>query len=302
MIRPALLVILPLLTVACAPLIELEDENIALRSRVDSLEIVLAECHGQGELLGDRLAAIEAQNIALDDRNRELTALLAETRFDGERTPPANAPGDARSPIASSTGGAAPDEATPDEATSEGATPGGESTGPESSDSDVSVLSDAKPVSTTGTLAPEHDTGRIPGGNGAVAAVFVAGRPAGLAFLRRYQEALSAYNDKRYAESATMFAALLSEEERNEMIDNCHFWLGEAEAQRGHSAEAVTHFTRAIACSGGDKVDDALFSRATVRRATGSRADARDDLRRLLREFPQSELAGQARSVLRGLE
>ncbi|MBE0645491.1 MAG: hypothetical protein IH600_15525, partial [Bacteroidetes bacterium] len=79
---PATLLAL-LLVNACAPLIELEDENTALRSRLDSLEIVLAECRGQGDLLQERMGAIENENLLLDDRNRELTARMAELQYTG---------------------------------------------------------------------------------------------------------------------------------------------------------------------------------------------------------------------------
>lgn len=270
MIRPALLLLLPLLlTVACAPLIELEDENIALRSKVDSLEIVLAECRGQGELLGDRLAAIEAQNLALDDRNRELTATLAETQYRGSDVEDGQTIPEEDSTVA----------ATP-EKTDIGNNP---------------PAAEALPVRPRETETTDH-------GGVAVLSRFEAGRPAGLGFLRRYQEALNAYNEKRFRDAARLFGELLAERENNDMIDNCLYWLGEAEAQLGHRDEAIGYFTRTVGCSGGDKVDDALFSRASARRDAGDHGAARADLQLLLKDHPQSELAGQARRMLQGLQ
>jgi TolA-binding protein len=66
---------------ACAPLIELEDENVALHARVDSLEIVLAECNAQTLLFQERLSTIERENLQLDDRNRQFAAKLAELQY-----------------------------------------------------------------------------------------------------------------------------------------------------------------------------------------------------------------------------
>ena len=66
----------------CGPLIELEDENVALKAQVDSLEIALAECGTQTDLAHERLAAIERENLQLDDRNRQLAALVAELRHE----------------------------------------------------------------------------------------------------------------------------------------------------------------------------------------------------------------------------
>lgn len=239
-----------LFTGACAPLVELEDENIALRSKVDSLEILMAECRGQEVLLKDRLAAIEAQNLELDDRNRELTASLAETQYNAQAAEPA--------PIDAPPGAASPPAAA-----------------------EPSIGADAVSPS----VEPAYDGTVSPG----------------LPFLRQYQSALSAYNDKKYEEAVRLFEGLLATGQRNDMIDNCYYWLGEAEAQLGHSARAVVHFGRAVACPGADKVDDALFSRAAAYRTEGNVTAARADLERLLREFPHSELASQARGTLRAL-
>lgn len=302
MIRPLLLTLFVLLcSTACAPLVELEDENIALRAKVDSLEIVLTECRGQGELLGDRLAAIEAQNLALDDRNRELMADLAEARYrpaaDAEQ---AGAPGPepvsdgSTRPVRTVAAGSATEQEPPPAVPAEREPP------------PPAVPAEREPP----PPAASAEQGEVfPVAESAAArnvprptASFEAGTPAGLAFLRRYQEALSAYNAGRFAEASALFEALLAGGERNDMIDNCLYWLGEAEAQRGRTTEAIDFFTRAIACRGGDKVDDALLSRATARRAAGDAAAARDDLQRLLSEHPQSELTSQARGMLRGLQ
>lgn len=78
---PAIIVLVLLLGgVGCGPLIELEDENVALKARIDSLEIALAECGTQTDLAHKRLAVIERENLQLDDRNRQLAARIAELR------------------------------------------------------------------------------------------------------------------------------------------------------------------------------------------------------------------------------
>lgn len=261
MIRRLLLLAAALLFAgACAPLVELEDENIALRSKADSLEISIAECHGQEVLLKDRLAAVEAQNIELDDRNRELTARLAETQYDAQAAESAPITGESAAAHAMATQAASESSTSPDAA-----------------------LPSAEPV--YGSAEPVYD--------GSVS--------AGLPFLRQYQSALSAYNDKKYAEAVRLFEGLLAIGQRNDMIDNCHYWLGEAQAQLGQNANAIAHFDRAVTCKGADKVDDALYSRAVAYRSEGNTAAAMADLERLLAEFPNSELVSQARSTLRAL-
>jgi len=68
---------------ACSPLVELEDENTALRAKIDSLEILLGEYRSQSDLLEERLSAVERENLQLDDRNRQLSARIAELQYGG---------------------------------------------------------------------------------------------------------------------------------------------------------------------------------------------------------------------------
>ncbi|MFA6233797.1 MAG: tetratricopeptide repeat protein [Bacteroidota bacterium] len=246
-----------LLASACAPLIELEDENTALRSKVDSLEIVIAECRGQGDLLQERLTAIETENLQLDDRNRELSARVVEIQYaDSSGTPAATA---------------VPHAEIMD-------TPAGTS---------VTGTAAVDAAASGDDIPSPHYDGKV---------------PAGLEFLRQYQAALNAYNGKQYAECARMFTALLAGSGANDMTDNCVYWLGEAAVQQGQSARAIELFSQVIRYRGADKIDDALISRAAAHIRAGNKPAAREDLDRLLREYPDSEHIGPARQMLRNLQ
>lgn len=255
-----------LFSVACAPLVELEDETVALRTRVDSLDGQLSECRTETVRLRERLSAVEEQNLALDDRNRALSAALAEAQY--------------QSPDAVS-----PDAVSPDANTRASGTADGEGavSGMRTPVSDIPV--DGGPAA-AGATAPLHD-GRV---------------PADIAFLGRYQTALGAYNSRLYPDALRQFAELLSGARPNDMIDNCLYWMGESAMQLGRHYEAVRHFTRVVAFTGADKVDDALYSRAMAHKAAGQSAQARADLELLLRQFPHSEFTGQARGALKSLQ
>ena len=231
---------------ACTPLVELEDENHALRARVDSLEILLGEYQAQTELLQERLSAIERENMKLDDRNRHLSARLAEVQYGA--------------PAAEQQGTAQTDGA-------------GE----------------------IGAVTPV----RLPGQG---RTEFRKDTPPDLAFLRKYQSALSAYNVREYARAVRLFTDLLSSAHPNDMIDNCIYWLAESLVQRGQLDEAHARFTAVLDLDGSDKTAAALVARARTAIAMERSAEARADLERCIREFPRSEQAAAARILLKKLD
>lgn len=281
-IVPAALTLL--LASACGPLIELEDENIALRSHVDSLEIVLAECRGQGDLLHERLAAIESENLLLDDRNRELSARVVEMQYVDPST---------------GTAGAA-----------DGTTSPGESVAPDGTTQAAETLVETDTPERPQTPVPETGANRAPSRTLPVIEPMLEAMPvapydgrstAGFDFLRQYQAALNAYNEKQYEQSLRLFTQLLSGSKGNDMTDNCVYWMGEAAVQLGRQEKAIEMFTTVIGYRGADKVDDALLSRAGVYAKEGNPAAARNDLNRLLKDYPDSEHIGIARQMLRNL-
>ena len=257
---------------ACAPLVELEDENVALRADVDSLAVLLAECRSDAASLRENLSVAEARILALDDHNRELSAALAEAEYAGTPTP-----ADAPNPDAPNPDAPNPDAPNPDASVADAGSRTSES---ERRDAG-SHAGTASPVLTTGEGAYD---GRV---------------PPGIDFLGRYQTALSAYNARQYSDALRQFADLIATARPNDMIDNCLYWMGESALQLGRHDDAVLHFTRVLGCADADKVDDALYSRALAHKAAGRRTEARADLDRLLREFPHSEFTGQARAALK---
>ncbi len=272
---PAVLTLL--LASACGPLVELEDENTALRSRVDSLEIILAECRGQGDLLHERLTAIESENLQLDDRNRELSARVVEMQY-ADPSAAASSPGATVAPDRTAQKAVAP------------------------ADTKVPVRRDTQAQKTAANSTAQRTPPAVNTTADALTISPYDGRTAaGFDFLRQYQAALNAYNGKQYAESMRLFMNLITGSAGNDMTDNCVYWMGEAAVQLGQQARAKSLFTTVIGYGGADKVDDALVSRASVYAEEGNTAEARKDLNRLLKEYPGSEHIGIARQMLRNL-
>jgi len=281
--------VLPLFAAtACGPLIELEEENIELQTKVDSLEIALTECHAGTDLAHERLAAIERENLQLDDKNRQLQARLTEVQFASTTQSPAQ-----NTPPAQSATPAQPAAPAPPAAPAQSAPPVRPVITPT-----VPPAPAAKPSMPAQPAAPAQ-TGIAR--STSPAPEFRQGVNADLAFLRGYQSALSAYNSGEYRRAAREFAAIMMTSRPNTMIDNCVYWLGESHRQLGENGEAIARFSTVIGYTGSDKISAALLSRGRLYMDAGQSDMARADLQRITRDYPQSEQSGSARQLLQKL-
>ena len=253
--------LIALLSQACVSLIELEEENLALRSRIDSLEIQLAEFRSHSDLVLDRLAAIERENLQLDDKNKQLTARLAESLHYNEGHPPAS------STIDIPTAEDVYIEGTLIDAVDSGDTP---------------VVADAQ---SSLAAPPSYRHGVAPD----------------LEFLGYYQTALSAYNSGRYEEAYRAFEHLLREDKPNDMVDNCLYWMGEAAMKSGKHEIALQCFTQTLKCTGTDKEAAAKLGRARALLALAKNTEARRVLEQVRQEHRGSNEAEEALRLLRSL-
>jgi len=247
----------------CATMADLQDENAELQARIDSLEIANADCAAHLSTVGERMSVLETENLRLDDRNRQLSARVSEV---------ASLPSNTVAP------GERPPEATLPEPVirHESRTP--------------------PPAPDTRTFPPTLDS-RV----SQVQTGIVSAESASTAFLSRYQNALSEYKRHNYQRSIDLFDQLIRDERPNDMIDNCHYWIGEALFAQGKSRDAIARFTAVMEMTGSDKVDDALMMRGNIYMKLGDNANAKNDFLRLTQEFPSSEYAERAQNKLRSL-
>ncbi len=266
-----LLTIVPLLLIACAPMVELEEESAAVQARLDSLEMHHADCRAENTLLRDRLDAIERENVQLDDKNRRLTARLSELQQED--------------PLIT---GAEPARASIDAV----ATP------PPALASDAP---EATPPPASADEVPREEGAATPPANlpADVRSVYDASMPADLSYLRAYQTALHAFNAERHGEALQQFEHLLQQSTPNDMGDNCLYWMGEAAMRLGRHAAAYKRFSAVLECAGSDKAAVALLGRANAAIALAQTAEARADLETLQREHPNTREAAEAARVLR---
>lgn len=258
-----------LLAGGCGAMAELEEENHQLSQRLDALELENAECAARLSAAAERMSVLEQENLRLDEVNRQITQrqTSAPTGVDRDEIalpPPIDRTGGGHSDVqVAASSESAADEATPAQS------------GP----------AEASPMPGRMSLAG-----------------FQAGTAAGESFLTRYQAALTMYNSREFEPALAAFAQLIGEGHRNDMIDNCGYWIGECQYALGRYDEALRSFTAVIAFSAiSDKFDDALMMRGNVHVRLRNFTAAQKDFQTLIAIEPPSELRVRAQQKLQAL-
>jgi tol-pal system protein YbgF len=128
--------------------------------------------------------------------------------------------------------------------------------------------------------------------------------------VREYEAAYRLYGESDCRAAMRSFQAFMQTYPQSEYADNALFWMGECHQQLGDLALAAITFQRVHEqFPQGNKVPDALYRQAVAlvelgRQRGESRtyaSAAREVLERIVREFPRSECAAQARRLLEKL-
>jgi len=117
-------------------------------------------------------------------------------------------------------------------------------------------------------------------------------------FSRAYEEALSKFYGKRYAEAIGQFNGLVTQFPDHPRVSNCVYWIGEAQFGSGSYQEAVATFNRVIDYPRSLKKDDALLMLGRSHMQLGQKDEARQAFNRLVQEFPNSEFVAKAEGYL----
>ncbi len=117
-------------------------------------------------------------------------------------------------------------------------------------------------------------------------------------FRRRYIEALTAYQNGQYRDAVDRFTDLLSGGSQHELEDNAQYWLAECFYAIKNFKRAITEFERVFNYPTSDKGDDARYKIALSYWNVGSHDRARIEFRKLLDEYPNTDLGDKARRFL----
>jgi tol-pal system protein YbgF len=114
-----------------------------------------------------------------------------------------------------------------------------------------------------------------------------------------YNDALNNYFNNDYLEAIQDFRVLIEREPAGAYADNAQYWIGECFYSLEDYESAVTEFEKVFAFEENNKSDHALFKIAISYQQLGRYMKARETMQRFLSEYPDSELANQARDFLK---
>ncbi|MBS1262658.1 MAG: Cell division coordinator CpoB [Calditrichaeota bacterium] len=107
----------------------------------------------------------------------------------------------------------------------------------------------------------------------------------------RYEEALGLYREGRLSTAIQQFRALIEENPRHSLADNCQYWIGEAYFRLRRYEQAIVEFDRTLTYRNTNKREDALYKLASCHERLGKAEAARELYLRLLAEFPNTRHA-----------
>lgn len=116
-----------------------------------------------------------------------------------------------------------------------------------------------------------------------------------------YQAALKLFRTGSYAQASSTFQELVDGGIRENLKDNCFYWLGECSYAQKKYQDAIGHFATVLEFPISEKKDDSQMMIANSYLAMGNKAKAKEAYERLIQKFPASPFAGRAREKLAGL-
>ncbi|MBN2102762.1 tetratricopeptide repeat protein [bacterium] len=118
------------------------------------------------------------------------------------------------------------------------------------------------------------------------------------AFSQQYQEALQTYRSRQYRTAITKFETLLSQDSHNSLSDNAQYWIGESYYGLGNYQKAIMSFEKVFTFSNSNKDDAAQLKLGLCYMKLNDQAKAREELQKLINNYPSSESVGLARRLL----
>jgi len=121
-------------------------------------------------------------------------------------------------------------------------------------------------------------------------------------FTERYQEALQTYRSRRYGDAVQKFEALIATNTKHTLADNCQYWIGEAYYDQGNFTQAIVAFEKVFTYSGSNKDDSAQLKVGLCYVKLNDKPKAKDELQKLVNNYPNSEYIGIAKRFIAQLE
>ncbi len=117
----------------------------------------------------------------------------------------------------------------------------------------------------------------------------------------QYEDALDSFEARKYDDAAGVLKKMLDENVPDYFADHCHYWIGESKYGSKKYEEALREFNVVLGLAWSEKRADAQFMIAECYIRLGSIAKAKENLQKVVREYPNTASVEKARTRLRGM-
>jgi tol-pal system protein YbgF len=116
-----------------------------------------------------------------------------------------------------------------------------------------------------------------------------------------YDGALKRFQKRDFQGAIDQFNALIGTGVSADLLDNCHYWIGESYFGLKKYNDAIQHFETVVGLSGSDKADDAQLMIGNAYAALGKKAEAKEALQKVITMYPSSPLVKRAKAKMNTL-
>ncbi len=114
--------------------------------------------------------------------------------------------------------------------------------------------------------------------------------------ISNYEDALKAFNAKKYEDAMKGFDMILGSGIKDDVADNCKYWIGECYFARKQYANAIKNFEEVLVYKNSEKKADAQFMMAQSLDRLGKKQEAKDAYEKVVKDFPSSKNAQKAKA------
>ena len=101
-----------------------------------------------------------------------------------------------------------------------------------------------------------------------------------------YQAALEAVKAKKFDDALAKFEALLGGGIGDDLADNCHYWMGEANYAKKAYQDAIKHFEMVMGYAKSEKTGDAHYMMGQCYDRLGDKVKAKAEYETVVKDFP----------------
>ena len=113
-----------------------------------------------------------------------------------------------------------------------------------------------------------------------------------------YSAALDQFMSRNYSQAIAQFEALLSRGVGADLVDNCHYWIGESKYATGNYSDAIRQFETVLTFADSPKKPYAQLMIGNAYSALGNAEAARDAYNAVVNSYPSSSLVTKAQEKL----